>query len=411
MNVLLVNTSETTGGAAIACGRILKALRSEGVDAHMMVRNAESHDEGVIPVGNWLNRRWCFLWERFVIWLCNALDRNNLFKVSIANSGIDITRTREFIEADVINLHWVNQGMLSLKIIGKILKSGKPVIWTMHDMWPCTGICHHAYECNAFGSECGGCPFLRFPGKRDLSFRIFQRKLKMFEKAGNLTFVAVSSWLEDKASKSALTGRFPVRVIPNVLPLAQFNIIDRSEARRISGIHERYVLAFGAARIDDPIKGFGYLTEALRLLVVSGQFKAEDIRLLLFGRVRDNSVLDNIPVPYSYLGYIADASNLSQVYSASDATVSSSLYETFGQTLIEAMACGSIPVSFDGSGQTDIITHKQNGFLAQRLSAESLAEGIAWAFNHHLPALDLRQSVISRYSESAVARQYISLFQ
>jgi glycosyltransferase involved in cell wall biosynthesis len=411
MNVLLVNTSENTGGAAIACGRILKALRHEGVDAHMMVCNSESHGEGVIPVGNRLEKRWCFLWERFVIWLCNALDRKNLFKVSIANSGIDITRTREFIDADVINLHWVNQGMLSLEIIGKILQSGKPVIWTMHDMWPCTGICHHAYECNAYRSECGNCPFLRFPGKSDLSFRVFQRKVEMLEKAGNLTFVAVSNWLADKAVNSSLTGRFPVRVIPNVLPLEQFCIIDRAMARSFLGIHESFVLSFGAARIDDPIKGFGYLAEALRLLVDSGQYKAEDIRLLLFGCIRDKSVLKSIPVPYSYLEYIADARILSQVYSASDATVSSSLYETFGQTLIEAMACGSVPVSFDGSGQADIITHKQNGFLAQRLSAESLAEGIAWAFNHHLPARDLRRSVFNRYSERAVAQQYISLFQ
>ena len=172
----------------------------------------------------------------------------------------------------------------------------------------------------------------------------------------------------------------------------------------------RYVIAFGAARIDDPIKGFNYLAEALRLLVDSGRFRAEDIRLLLFGRVKDAGVFNQLPVPYTYLGYVDDVYRLSQVYSASNATVSSSLYETFGQTLIEAMACGSIPVSFDGSGQTDIISHQKNGYLAHRLSAESLAEGIAWALTHPLPPQELRRCVIRRYSESVVARQYMNLY-
>ena len=410
MNVLLVNTSETTGGAAIACGRILKALRSEGVDAHMMVRNAEGRSEGVIPVGNGLKKRWCFLWERFVIWISNRFRRKNLFKVSIANCGIDITKTKEFKQADIINLHWVNQGMLSLKCIGKILSSGKPVVWTMHDMWPCTGICHHAYECTGYQTQCNHCPFLLFPGNLFLSSKVFRRKQKMFAKAHNLTFVTVSNWLADKAKLSALTGTFPVHVIPNVLSLHQFNIIDRSEARKDLRINETYVISFGAARIDDPIKGFSYLAKALGLLVESGEFSRDDIRLLVFGQVRNPSIFESVPVPCTYLGYI-DSNRLPQVYSASDVTVSSSLYETFGQTLIEAMACGSTPVSFDGSGQTDIINHKKNGFLARRLSSESLTEGISWALNNKLPAQELRQSVIERYSEKNVAQQYISLFK
>ena len=411
MKVLLVNTSESAGGAAIACSRIMTALRKEGVDATMMVINPEGRHEGVVPTGSFLRKKWCFLWERIVIWISNGLSRKNLFKVSAANAGLDITKTREFREADIINLHWVNQGMLSLKVIGRILRSGKRVVWTMHDMWPCTGICHHSYECERYQSACCNCRFLRFPGRNDLSSRVFRRKQKMFAGAGNLSFAAVSNWLAERARHSALVGRFPVHVIPNVLSLERFEIIDRAEARKALGVDERFVVAFGAARIDDPIKGFSYLSEALSLLVGSGRIPKEDIRLLVFGRVRDAGILENLPVPCSYLGYIDDTCSLSQVYSAANATVSSSLYETFGQTLIEAMACGSIPVSFDGSGQTDIITHLKDGFLARRLSSESLAEGIAWALDSHIAAADLRRSVIDRYSESIVARQYISIFK
>ena len=170
-----------------------------------------------------------------------------------------------------------------------------------------------------------------------------------------MRYADIRTWMvAEKARSSALIGHLPIRVIPNVLSLQQFTIVDRIDARTAVDADVRYVIAFGAARIDDPIKGFNYLAEALRLLVDSGRFRAEDIRLLLFGRVKDAGVFNQLPVPYTYLGYVDDVYRLSQVYSASNATVSSSLYETFGQTLIEAMACGSIPVSFDGSGQTGI---------------------------------------------------------
>ena len=93
MKVLLVNTSETTGGAAIACGRILKALRSEGADASMMVRNAERCAQAVIPVGGTLQKRWCFIRERAAIWAANGFRKDKIFYVDIANCGIDISKT------------------------------------------------------------------------------------------------------------------------------------------------------------------------------------------------------------------------------------------------------------------------------------------------------------------------------
>ena len=101
---------------------------------------------------------------------------------------------------------------------------------------------------------------------------------------------------------------------------------------------------------------------------------------------------------------------MSLIYSASNVVVSSSLYETFGQTLIEAQACGAIPVAFGGSGQEDIIAHKVNGYLAERLSAESLADGIYWALTADLERSVLRNNVLSHYTESIVALKYTEVY-
>ena len=91
-----------------------------------------------------------FLWERFLIWLRLRFNREHLFEVDSACCGADITNMREFQEADIIHLHWINQGMLSLRGIRKILDSGKPVVWTMHDIWPATAICHLTLDCRQF---------------------------------------------------------------------------------------------------------------------------------------------------------------------------------------------------------------------------------------------------------------------
>ena len=410
MKVLIVNTSERVGGAAVAASRLCEALMNNGVRAKMLVMHKQSTALYVAQSGHWLQNKWNFVWERVVIWINNLFSKENLWKVSIANAGQDITRLPEFKEADLVHLHWVNQGFLSLEGIEKILKNGKPVVWTMHDMWAATGICHHSYECERFTSECHDCPFLRFPGKNDLSHRTFLRKLKLMQHAQRLHFVAVSEWLAGRARKSALIGGCTITVIPNSISLSQFKMVDRIDARTTLDVNEPFVVSFGAARIDDPIKGFSYLLDALRKLVESGRFKADEVRLLLFGDIRQPELLQQIPVRFTYFGFVDDEDQLSLVYSASNVTVSSSLYETFGQTLVEAQACGSLPVSFKGSGQADIIEHKVTGYLADRLSSESLADGIEWGLRACIPAQQLRRSVSRRFSESVVANSYLKIY-
>lgn len=124
------------------------------------------------------------------------------------------------------------------------------------------------------------------------------------------------------------------------------------------------------------------------------------LHLVLFGGLKSRDKLRDVPVSYTYLGTVRQTADLSRLYGAADVLVSASYYETFGQTLIEAQACGCVPVAFGGSGQQDIISHKANGYLADYLSTRSLAEGIYWAMTEgaHLSRQALRQTVVSRYA-------------
>ena len=173
MRVLIINTSERRGGAAIAACRLMDALRNHGIKAKMLVRDKQTDQISVLGLNQSWWKIWQFIWERIIIWKANHFKKHHLFAVDIANTGTDITTLPEFQQADVIHLHWINQGMLSLNDIHRILQSGKPVVWTMHDMWPCTGICHHARDCEKFHQECHHCPYIYKGGKKDLSNQVF----------------------------------------------------------------------------------------------------------------------------------------------------------------------------------------------------------------------------------------------
>ena len=398
MKLLILNTSERTGGAAVAAGRLEKALLQAGISVNKLVRK-----------DTWLNR-FRFYWERLIIFLCNGLNRKNLFAVSIANTGENIINNSLVKEADIIHLHWINQGFLSLKEIHALTKLGKPIVWTMHDMWPCTGICHYAWKCKRFVDECGMCQFLKSKKEKDLSYYIWKRKC--FFKTSNIQLVAVSSWLVGLAKKSSLTKQLNVKLIPNVIDISVYSPQEKVKVREkyIFPVDKKIVL-MGAARLDDPIKGFHFLKQALNILSCD----RDDLFLVLFGRIKNkNFFFEDLSVPYVSMGLLNDNKHIAELYSAADVVVVPSFYETFGQTIIEAMACGCSAVSFDNSGQTDIIDHQVNGYLANYGDVEDLANGIQWVLDHENPqALSTAcvKKVQENYSEEVVAKQNITLYE
>lgn len=186
----------------------------------------------------------------------------------MANAGIDITNTPEFKEADVIHLAWVNQGLLSLGVIRKIIASGKPVVWTMHDIWPATGICHVTLGCKAYRSTCQSCKFLpKHHSPFDLSTRIFNRKKKVYSGSG-IHFVTCSKWLGDQARQSALLSGLHVDTIPNPIDTHVFYPKDKREAReRVNLPVDKRVILFVSQRVTMERKGIAYFIEAIDRMV------------------------------------------------------------------------------------------------------------------------------------------------
>lgn len=415
MKVLLINKSDTVGGAAVVSRRLMYALRDKGIDARMLVCD-KRHDSPYIGLASTPGRmKQTFLAERLKIFMANGFNREDLFKADIASDGLPLRKHKWVKEADVICLNWVNQGMLSLKGLSGLMKLGKPVIWTMHDMWNFTGICHHAGECTRWHTNCGLCRFLgKMADPEDLSFKVWNNKRSVYGAPGRLHFVAVSNWLAGLARQSPLLADMPLSVIPNAFPIP-------GDAEELRERHERsdggkFRIVMGAARLDDPVKGLPVLVEATKILRDEYPGDAAGMELVTFGALRDPEAVGGMGLPHTHLGTIAGEENVRDVYLGADAVVSTSLYETLPGTLVEGQVYGCIPVSFGRGGQSDIVTHGETGYIAEwgdslQESARRIAEGLLWAKrqDHKKISARMLESARSRFSASAVADAYVSL--
>ena len=405
MRVLIVNTSERTGGAAVAANRLMMALNNNGVKAKMLVRDKESDSLTVVglPKSSMLN--WHFLWERLVIFFHCRFSRKHLFEIDLANSGSDITKLREFQEADVIHLHWINQGMLSLSGIRKILKSGKPVVWTMHDIWPATAICHLTLNCRNFTTHCHNCRLL--PGKgssSDLSTNVWRKKEKMLEDS-SIYFVTCSHWLEQEAKASALLRGQKIVSIPNPIDTHIYRGGDKQTARKNLGLPEdKRLILFVSQRVTNKNKGMDYLIDACRQL--------KDYELVILGGHAEE-VVDQLPLKAHPLGYVNDERRIVEIYQAVDVFVLPSLSENLPNTIMEAMACGVPCVGFKVGGIPEEIDHKRNGYVAEYRDSDDLARGIRWILSeadYDQLSQEAVRKVAHRYSQQSVAISYLDVY-
>ncbi len=407
MKVVIINHSDMQGGAAIVSLRLVHALQQAGVDARMLVTHRQSDDPLVgVMGGKWTNRL-NFLAERLGVLLRNGLRRDTLFKIDTGSHGTNIANHPWVKEADVVCLNWVNQGTLSLKSIKQLHDAGKPLVWTMHDMWNCTGVCHYSFECERYTGKCHNCPLLGTSGN-DLSTTIQAKKHRLYEQVP-IHFVAVSHWLAECCRKSSSMAGCDLSVIYNAFPIHDF-ACERL-AGEIDGLpaHKKIVV-MGARRLDVEVKGFKEFIETTQYIARNKPELAQEIHFALYGDIHDKSLLDKIEVPYTYLGTISSGSELSRLYRHSDIVLSTALYENLPGTLIEGQASGCVPVTFGQGGQADIVDHLRSGYIARYKDPASVAQGIEWAIGAGIEREFLHSEVERKFAATKIAGQYIELF-
>jgi glycosyltransferase involved in cell wall biosynthesis len=408
LKIAVFNTYDQTGGAAIACWRLCKAFSRHGYDVHLLVLEQHSDTPFVYEVtetGKTLKkylRKVQYAWEKRRVfrpgyvfshqpWILHHAERHPLVQ-----------------EADILHLHWINQGLMGPKGLLDLFSLGKPIIWHMHDYWAFTGGCHYPGKCRNFEHSCGQCPALRHPGPEDISHWGWLYKQRAFQ-LNPPTLVAPSAWLAREAQASALGSMAEVLHIPNPIDTDIFKEGDPLEAKKLLNLpFEKKILFFAAMNTHDTRKGFSELKQALHILAREG----ESMELLIAGRA-SAEMLANFPFKTHHLGPLKEV-NMRVAYLAADLFVIPSLEENLPNTVLESLACGTPVAGFRTGGIPEMVEEGFNGFLSETGDIQGLANAIRKGLRYPDPAQFRRQAlekIKNGYLPEQVCGKYQQLFE
>ena len=398
MRILHLSHSYTNGGAAIAAKRIHLSVKP-GVVSKMLVNDECSEDdEDVINISN--NK-----FERLKTKIKNYLEtklkklagyKDGYSSLSIFKSGIIKNNKALLDNSDIIHLHWINRSLISVEEIGEIKK---PIIWTLHDMWMFSGARHYSKST-----------------KEDFVINNLVEKIMCIRKINawkklKMQIVVPSRWMELNFKKSLWSKYFDCVVIPNPIDLKIWKPKEVEKSKRALGLckNSRIILFGAIGGTGDRRKGFSYLESALKLLTDKCK-GLENIILVTFGGPELKKI-NGVNV-FNY-GEVKDINFLTAIYSAADVFVSPSIQETFGQTSLESLACGTPVVAFDETGTEDLIHHKLNGYLAKNGCINDLIQGIIWGLettkNKRKVVEDCIKSV-EKFNSDNIGEQYKKLY-
>jgi glycosyltransferase involved in cell wall biosynthesis len=313
-------------------------------------------------------------------------------------------------QIDVVHLHTVAD-WFDVPHWLKTLPRGIGVVISIHDMWHFTGGCFLYRGCERYTSEtrsCDWCPILKWPANRVLASAAYSRKLRAYHESG-ARMVANSHWLAELAGRSAIVKACGgVRVIPPGIDTRVFKPHDKVVCRRELDLPpDAFVIVTGGASLEDRNKNLPWLLEQLSLLPELGK-----VIVLALGE-------GTLPVParlnVRFAGGIRDRRALARLLSAADLFVSASLMETYGLTLVEAMACGIPVVAFRVGGIPEAAPEGQGSILCAQQDPKALVKAItALRESSHLRETSgriARETVQRQNAATSFARRFAQLYR
>lgn len=373
IKVLHINTWGT-GGAGVACKRVSKSINAAGVNSKVLfLKNQVTTDEwhSFAEKENSLS----FFIKKQILRALSFLP--TVGKKAIYNNSLyspyNITKHPLFKEADIIHIHWVSKFMHWESVIAN---SGKPIVLTMHDMYPFTGF--HHYE---MGLD-----------KKQYARIIKQRKNKLSHIYHNKVIATAPSERMAELGNESQVFQNKVLCVPNCIDTEVFKPLTRNA-------DEIFKILFVAENLAEERKGFSILIEALKKL-------PEDLNYEL--QILGKGTFD---IPHSkLLGFITNPAELVQIYNEADVFVISTLEDNLPNTVLESLSCGTPVLGFNVGGIPDMVRHQENGFLAKNQSPEGLIEGLQWLREHRLSPAKVSSIIQEKFSETRCAERYISIY-
>ena len=311
----------------------------------------------------------------------------------------------ESIKPDLVHIHNIHGCFLNYPILFKFLREHSiPVIWTLHDCWAMTGHCVHFMRthCDKWKTGCGNCPQLRdFPSSYllDRSRRNYTLKKDLFTSMEDMQITTVSSWLKGVAEESYL-GKFPITVVPNGLNSIAFKPTV-GIIREKYGLQGKKILLGVASGFGDRKGLYDYIQLAKRL---SASYK-----IVLVGVMESDK--KELPDSIIAVDRANGAEELAAFYTCADVLLSLSYEETFGMTIVEAMACGTPAIVYDNTAQPELIT-PETGSIIPTGDLDALVKAIKGICGKEKSAFEetCRNHAI-QYDEAMSYQKYLDIYK
>ena len=401
-------STDLSGGSGIAAQRLHKALIQKNITSKLLFRKGSTN----LPYSISDRRHSSILWRNL-----ESITTSRQWKQSNHNRGLFTnprwiyrTQLKDFGKVpEIINLHWISRWIDQPSFFDSI-PADLPIVWSLHDMNPITGGCHHALECDKFINHCSDCPHLKKSGSRDQAWKNFELKAKSYQRI-NLHFVGNSTWTTEQAQKSQL-GKYArsIRTIPLGIDTIDYQPIDPTIAKAALRVNaDDFAIAFACADLSDKNKNLPVLLKAITQLAHN-----QSITLILFGSGEIPDLDSRITI--INLGNLSSPHLQCLAYSAADIFVMPSQIESFGLTALEAMSCGTPVLAFRTGGIPDLVVHGETGWLANDIgSVRSLYEGLDWMLKHPQERIicgkSARKRVEQEFTAELMADRYIELYQ
>jgi glycosyltransferase involved in cell wall biosynthesis len=397
-NILHI-TSFDKGGAGLSVVRINKELIKQGVNSKVLVKRKFSNEKEIYvfkPSIFELFKYYLFKLRKnfFIKKSDEKLDYFSDYRI-----GLDITKSKEFKEADIIHLHWISEFVDLTKLFKKL--GNKKLIWTVRDTNPFTGGCHYFGNCINFKNSCGNCPQLMNNSINDFSRKTWINKNKIYKNISRV--VCLSNWEKEYLLKSSLLGNNKVQIISPGMP-CELKKVDKNEARDYFNLPKNKFLVLFGSFAETKTKGFIYLKKAAKLI------NNADIEFVSFG----SNLSEDLGIKVNQLGMLNNFDDLSKAYSSVDVVVMPSLQETFGKVFAEGMACGTPTICFNMGGPRDIIEDGENGFLLKIGDYKGITNRINFLMNNPNLKKEMgkkaRQNILQKHTIDKEVNHYIKLY-
>jgi glycosyltransferase involved in cell wall biosynthesis len=400
MKVLHISGANETSGAGRAVLLTHYALLEQGIDSRVLF--LKSHLEE--PRINSLHKISCYYrLKRFILTQIDQLpvraySRRKRGIFSPALFGHNLRRLELIKNAEIIHLHWVNHGFINLK---ELPKWKKPIIFTLRDMWAFTGGCHYSFDCHRFKIGCGRCPALGSETASDLSSAAFKKKLSYFG-ISNITWVAISSWMEKQARSSLILKNKNIPIVYSGVNTQEYKILSRRSSRNELKLPiDAKIILIGATNIREKYKGFEHAKKLLNntnkeILVVTfgaGCFAPGEI-------FQETVHFGNVSAPI-----------LNKLYNSSDLFLGPSIAEAMGKTFLEAQLCGLPVLCFEQTGPADIVIHNETGYIAKFKDDNDLLTGLNYCLSANFSKGSIRKLAREKFSIIKSAEKYIDIYE